>query len=403
MSSHLKRKWRPQARAAWALSAALAFSSGSAFAQDNLKLLVWINGDKGYNGLQKVGNKFTLASGVKVIVEHPEDTPLKFQQAAGVGKGPDILCWAHDRVGEFAQSGLIVPVRPGKRIRDEIEDSAWQAFNYQGQTWGYPISIEAIGMLYNKALVKTPPTTFAEVIELDKTLSAKGKKAILWDINLSFFTWPMMAGAGGYVFAKDAKGNLDASKVGVNTPGAVKAAALLGDMVSNGQIPRGAKYSQAEAAFNQGDVAMFISGPWAWENAKRSKIDFGVAPIPSVDGNPSKPFVGVIGCMITAPSKVKDIAKEFLENHLLKLEGLKTVNADIALGVPANKVFYNELASNPLIRATKENARVGEPFPNIPEASRFYTAVDSALEAITNGRQSAKEALDAAAARMTTK
>jgi maltose/maltodextrin transport system substrate-binding protein len=46
------------------------------------------------------------------------------------------------------------------------------------------------------------------------------------------------------------------------------------------------------------------------------------------------------------------------------------------------------------------NARAGEPDPNIPETGRFFPAMDAALEAITNGRQSPKDALDGAAARM---
>ncbi len=133
------------------------------------------------------------------------------------------------------------------------------------------------------------------------------------------------------------------------------------------------------------------------QRRRSSNIDFGVAPIPSVDGKPSKPFVGVLGCMIAAPSKVKDIAREFIENHLLRLEGLKIINADVPLGTPANKAFYQELAADPNIRATMENARRGEPMPNIPEMGKFCTAMDAALEAITNGRQSPKEALDAAA------
>ncbi len=41
-----------------------------------------------------------------------------------------------------------------------------------------------------------------------------------------------------------------------------------------------------EAAMNKGDVAMMISGPWAWANLKKAKIDFGVAPIPSIGGKP---------------------------------------------------------------------------------------------------------------------
>ena len=44
-----------------------------------------------------------------------------------------------------------------------------------------------------------------------------------------------------------------------------------------------------------------------------------------------------------------------------------------------------------------ENARRGEPIPNIPETGKFFTAMDAALEAITNGRQSPKAALDGAA------
>ena len=368
-----------------------------------LKLLVWINGDKGYNGLQKVGDAFERESGVKVTVQHPEAAPDKFQSSSGAGKGPDIFCWPHDRVGEWARSGLVVPIRPREKLRNEIDASAWKAFQYQGQTWGYPLAIETIGLIYNKAMISTPPTSFDEVIALDREFSARGKKAILWDYDKSFFSWPMMAGAGGYIFGSDAQGNLDVHDIGVNTPGAVKAAEVLAGLVRNGQMPRGAGYAEMESSFSKGEVAMMISGPWAWDNAKRSGIDFGVAPIPSVDGKPAKPFVGVLGCMIAAPSKVKDLAREFIENHLLRVDSLKTINADVPLGTPANKAFYAELASNPNIRATMENARLGVPIPNIPETGKFWTAMDAALEAIVQGRQSPKAALDGAAARMQVK
>jgi maltose/maltodextrin transport system substrate-binding protein len=72
----------------------------------------------------------------------------------------------------------------------------------------------------------------------------------------------------------------------------------------------------------------------------------------------------------------------------------------VPLGVPANKAYYDELSADPRIAATMANARAGEPIPNIPEMGRFFPAIDAALEAITNGRQSPKDALDGAAARM---
>jgi maltose/maltodextrin transport system substrate-binding protein len=384
---------------ALALSAALL--APGAQAQSNLKLLVWINGDKGYNGLQRVGDAFERQTGVKVEVQHPEGAPEKFQQAVGAGKGPDIFCWPHDRVGEWAKAGLIVPVRPNKAIRDEIEPSAWDAFRYRGKVWGYPIAIEANGLIYNKDLVRTPPATFDDVRVIDAELSRQGKKAILWDFNKSFFTWPMLAGAGGFVFGKDKAGEYDPQQVGVNTPGAVKAGEVLKGLIDDKVMPKGARYAEMEAGFARGTVAMMVSGPWAWDNARRAKINFGVAPIPAVlAGQPSQPFVGVLGCMVSAPSKLKDIAREFLENHLLRPEQLKVVNADVPLGVPANKAFYAELSTDPNIRATMENARLGRPVPNIPEVGRFWTAMDAALEAITNGLQSPQDALDGASARM---
>jgi maltose/maltodextrin transport system substrate-binding protein len=390
-------------RAAAALLLTLA-AAAQAQGAGPLRLLVWINGDKGYNGLQKVGDAFTRESGVQVVVQHPEGAPDKFGAAAAAGKGPDIFCWPHDRTGEWARSGLIVPIKPPQRVVDAIEPSAWKAFTYQGQVWAYPLSIEAIGLIYNKALVPVPPATFDEVIAIDQRLKAAsgGKQsAILWDYNKSFFSWPLLAGPGGYIFGADARGALDTRNVGVNTPGALKGAQMLERLIQGGTMPKGARYAEMEAGFARGQVAMMISGPWSWENAKKAGIDFGVAPVPAVvPGQPSKTFVGVLGCMVSAPSKLKDVAREFIENHLLKVESLKIIAADVPLGTPANKAYFQELSSDPRIVATMANAKAGEPIPNIPEMGRFFPAMDAALEAITNGRQAPQAAMDGAAARM---
>jgi len=384
--------------------ALLALATASASAAPPHKLLIWINSDKAYTGLQKVGDEFEKASGVKVVVEHPVDAPDKFQQAAGAGKGPDIFCWPHDRVGEWVKAGLLTPLNPGRKLLDSVEPQAWKAFTYRGRIWGYPIAIETTGLIYNKALVPTPPATWDEVLALDKKLQAESggrKHAVLWDYNKSFFSWPLLAGAGGFIYSRDTQGDFDPSHIGVNNAGALQGAQMLQRLINEGHLPRGARYAEMEAGFARGDVAMMISGPWAWDNAKKAHIDFGVAALPAVvPGKPSKPFVGVLGCLIAAPSQQKDLAREFIENHLMLPASLKVLDADVPLGVPANKAYYAELSVNPLIAASMANARAGEPIPNIPEVGRFWTAMDAALEAITNGLQSPKDALDGAAGRM---
>ena len=83
------RKRIPWKRLAALLALALLLAGGAApaLAQQPLRLLVWINGDKGYNGLQKVGDTFARESGVQVVVQHPEGAPDKFTAAAAAVTG----------------------------------------------------------------------------------------------------------------------------------------------------------------------------------------------------------------------------------------------------------------------------------------------------------------------------
>lgn len=382
---------------------ALVLGFGVAHATEAGKLSLWINADKGYAGIQKVGDEFTKKSGVPVIVEHPEDAPGKFQQAAAAGKGPDIWCWPHDRAGEWIAAGLLDPVNPSKQFRDEISPLAWQAWTMNGKVWAYPISIEAIALIYNKDLVPTPPKTMEEIPALDKKLKAKGKSAILWEYQNTYFTWPLLAANGGYPYKQRPDGTYDPTDTGVNNAGAIKGAELLARFVKEGIVPEDTSGSDTEAGVNSGKVAMMINGPWAWDNLKKSKINFGVAPIPSVAGNPAAPLIGVLGCMINHSSVNKELAVEFLEKHLLTLPGLEAMNAATPLGVPANKAFFDKLKNDPAIEATMQSAKAGHPMPNNPEMGRFWSSMAPALGNLANGRQTPKEALDSAAKRMTSK
>ncbi|AHF91890.1 sugar ABC transporter substrate-binding protein [Opitutaceae bacterium TAV5] len=382
------------------IATALAAVLPAARAWEEGKLLIWINGDKGYRGLQQVGDTFAKELGVPVKVEAPEGVTDKFFQAAQSGKGPDIFMWPHDRLGEWADAGILKPVDIDAATKARIFPKAWDAFTHKNRIWAYPMSLEALGLIYNTKLVTgTPPTNLDDVIKLAPDLRKKGITPIMWDYGTPFFSWGFLASDGGYVYKRGASG-YDLNDVGVNAPGAIKALEQIVDVINQGIMPKGTTYSVMESKMNSGELAMMVSGPWAWGNLRKSNIPFAVAPMLGANGKPGKPFVGVLGAMINRSSPNADLAEEFLKNHLLTDDGLRTMNADVPLGVPALESFYKELSKDPAIAATKASVDAGELMPNIPEMGRFWSSLQAALSNATNGQSTPREALDHAAARM---
>jgi maltose/maltodextrin transport system substrate-binding protein len=387
-------------RALFAL--ALWLSGSPVFAWTNGELLIWMDADRG-RAIEHVIKQFEERYGVKVRIESPEDIAANFTIAAQSGKGPDIVMWAHDRVGEWAESGIIYPIDVSDEFRNRFLPKGWEGVTYKQRIWGYPIGLETVTLVYNKKLVDGPlPTRLSEL----ETLNAKIKKerpgitSILWDYKSPYYSWGILASAGAYIFAKY-EGDYDIKNVGVANPGAVKALAKITGLVESGVLPRSVSYSVAEDLMGQGKLAMMISGPWCWRNLTRNGIDFGVAPIPGVEGNPGKPLVGVVAAYINRSTPNKDLAKEFIQNFLLSEDGLRGLDNGKAIGIPSLISLYEEVAKqNDLIRQMKSCSDAGEVMPNIPRMSRFWTSVGNALQIVTSGKASPQTALKEAESTM---
>jgi len=380
------------------LGAALLLGSTSlTFAAKEGELLVWIGTNRDEAALQSVLDKFTADLGIPAKVEVVDPVPDKFQQAAATGDGPDIVMFAHDRFGDWAAGGLIDPVSPSAELKDGILPTAWDAVTIGGKTWGYPVGVEAVGLVYNKKLVPTPPATFEEIASLKLP---DGVKPILWDYNNAYFTFPMMMAGGAYAFQKGADGNYDGKDTGVNNEGAIAGGNQLKKMIDDGVMAKGVDYGVMDGAMAKGEVAMVLNGPWSWAGYKNAGIDVGVAPIPSVGGKASKPFVGVFAFAINAASPNKDLAKELIENYILTDESLEIWNKTGQLGALADISAGEKQGSDPAIAATIANVAAGVPMPSNPEMGAFWSAMGPALSNITSGTQDVKPALDDAAKRI---
>lgn len=384
------KKFSQAALAAFAILGAMP-----AHALEEGSLTIWIGGDKGAAGLQAVADRAAKELGITIKVEAVDPPVEKFQQAAATGDGPDIMLWAHDRFGEWAKGGLIAPVTPSQSVVDGIAPVAWDAVSFDGKVWGYPVAVEAIGLIYNTDLIKTPPKDFAEIPAIEVP---DGVTRIMWDYNNTYFTFPLMMAGGGYAFRK-VNGSYDATQTGVNNEGAIAGATVVQNLIKDGIMPKGVDYGVMDGAMNKGEVAMIISGPWAWANLKKSGINFAVAPIPAVNGNPSPPFLGVLSAAINAATPNRDLAVEFVENYMLSDEGLATWNANGELGALAD-ISAAAAQTDPNVKATLANAAIAVPMPSNPEMGAFWSATVPALTNITTMAQSPTDALNDAAARI---
>jgi maltose/maltodextrin transport system substrate-binding protein len=141
------------------------------FAWKNGELLIWMDRDRG-RGLELTARKFEKELGIKVTIDAPQNITTGFQLAAEAAKGPDIVIWAHDKVGEWADGGLIAPVEVSDEFTSKFFPKAWQAVSHRGWLWGYPIALETVTLIYNKKLFDGPvPRTLSDLVSISQEKS----------------------------------------------------------------------------------------------------------------------------------------------------------------------------------------------------------------------------------------
>ena len=200
------------------------------------------------------------------------------------------------------------------------------AVSFGGKIWGHPVGVEAVTLIYNADLVPNPPASFDDIAGL--TLP-EGVKSILWDYNNTYFTMPMLMAGGGFAFQK-VDGVHDGAVTGVNTDGAIAGAEKLRSLFDAGILPTGVDYGMMDAAMAGGEVVTVLNGPWSWAGYRAAGINIAVAPIPTVNGNPSPPFLGVQALGINAASPNADLEVEFIETANLLGKGAR-VTATISI------------------------------------------------------------------------
>ena len=343
--------------------------------------------------LKAVATQFTKDTGVtmKLVIKDFATVDKDFISQVPTGKGPDIIVSPHDKLGAYVQNGVVAPIQLGDSA-SKYAKVAIQAVTYNGNVYGLPYSIENIAMVRNTALAPTAAKTFDELISTGKASVAAGAAKYPFLLGLDpkqgdpYHLYPLQTSFGSSVFAQNADGSYDASKLTLGDPAGVKFATALKTWGAEGILNPNITGEIAATSFEKGEAPYLLTGPWNIGAIKKAGIKYAIDPLPSAGGEPAQPFLGVNAFFISAKSKNKVAATKFLVNYL-GTDAVQEKLYEVGDRAPAlTSAFKKISASNPDVQAFGKVGLNGVPMPSIPQMGSVWADWGAAELALIKGQ-----------------
>jgi arabinogalactan oligomer/maltooligosaccharide transport system substrate-binding protein len=366
--------------------------------EDGAKLVIWEDNEDRIKFIEYVAEKFKEKYGIDVEIEEvfSGDVFNRLVQDAPAGLGPDLFEGPHDSLGTVIAAGLVQPNdNSAEQIKNEFIESAVNCVTYDGQVYGYPLSVSTYALIYNKALVSTPAQTFQEIIDFAKTYNSPddNKYAFMWDVDNVYLTHCILAGYGAYVFGDNGSNKDD---IGLNTDDAVEGAKFFHSLKDILDVKSADADSQMiDGLFTSGKIPYTISGQWSVTSYTNAGIDVGVAPLPKLpNGNTPLSFLGVQGLYISAYSNYPNAAKLFAE--MASSEEMLLKRYEMTHEIPPVKSLMDSdtIKADPVSSVFLQQAQSSTVMPFIPQMSLVWDPYMRALQSIWDLDTDPKTAMD---------
>lgn len=349
------------------------------------RLVVW----------EDVGRASTISSAVKDfekiydcdvdVLEKPMYHQVELLEKQGPkGEGPDVVVLASDMVGVAKDKNLISQIHFMQVENSQYLPNSIASVTFDGDLYSVPKTIETLILFYNKDLLKEPPSTLEEYVDLSKKLRKKGKYGLLAKWELFYTTYALMHGYGAYIFRTDNDGTINLNSYGLDTDGAVESLKVLRKMSKADLVYDCLSgvdgYNRMYELFSSKKAIAVINGPWAIEDYLKAGINFGITTLPTLpNGNPMAGFLGIKGYSISKWSTHKDLAEDFLRfinEHkyaLLRYKESRQVPPIISV------LQDPSLANDELIQVIAQQSVHAVNMPSIPEMSYVWSVMDKAI------------------------
>ncbi|NEM91059.1 extracellular solute-binding protein [Galbitalea soli] len=329
----------------------------------------------------------------------------KYQTAVAGGTTPDIGQLGTDWMPSFATA--LTPT-PSSIDTSGIFPEAVQTTDLGGTHYGVPWYVETRVIWYRKDLVAkagfaTFPTTFDGFVKLSEALKKGGAK---YAINLPTSGFNAYINALPLLFSQGANvTSADDKSWTINSDAMVSAVTDVSSLFSKGLADRTPSVAAGatQAAFVDGSVPMFISGPWEIGGLKAAggagfEDKIGAAVIP---GTKPTSLISGSDLVVFKTSKNSDAAWKFID--YLNRPAVQTAWFTATGDLPAQTSAWNDpaVADNPIAHAFGEQLKSVKQLPSASTWPQVSAAADATWEQIVKGSTSVSSGLAALQAKAT--
>lgn len=383
------------------LASLLLFASCSGGQKTEKTLTVWGMGDG--QSLQEFAKKYETETGIKVeVLTIPwAQAHDKLLTAVASKKGPDVVQMGTTWVPEFAEAGVLVDLTGEEKNYSNFDlslyfDSAVESAVYKDKVVGIPWYVDTRAVFYRTdilAEVGYPDgvKTWEDLTDASAKLVARGEGNHAINIGAKDYQHATIFGWQNGWEPFD-----EAGEPQFNSPKNVEAITYLKNLFDTGASVTTPNFDGA-AAFADGTMPMFISGPWSINGlyTDHPELDgkWKVAMMPANNGN-STSFMGGSHLSIFNFSEKQEMAKEFVNWMTEEKQQLDWFTAVKEL--PARKDAWANpvMKEDPNVQVMGEQLLETKAAPSIVEWQVISLEIDKTLEKIFVGKADVKTALD---------
>ncbi len=335
-------------------------------------------------------------SGVKVEVVPAgwDEANSKIVGLIQANEAPDVMITGSRSLRQFAELGAIEPLdqfMTEEFIEGRVK-TVLDTANIDDVQYGIPLAFSSRALYYRTDLIDTPPATWDELYEI----AAKVKEE---NPEIYGFAIPTDVTSGtvellNFIYQNEGSATDKDGNIKLATPENIETLEFLKKFNDDKIIPDPVSTTRSDQApmFQNGDLAMFISGPWEKGTLDENKDNapYGVALLP--EGKRKAETLVTDSYSISSQSKNKELAWKLVE-HMGQFKYQN--NYDEAIGFfPILKEEEKEARyQDEFLKPFGEMIQYGIPEPHVPVWDTFNSEFVNAVQRVMTGDATAEEAL----------